>query len=129
MKLKQTDFERRGFLEMLEFASDQLQKHIYFRYRKHYRYMFTANGRPIKSLREITPDMHLLVVSDKAQFQGLFNSQKIVTNDAYQSAQKLKVTNERMQSIQKWYSNRIQQNLPLKQRKHDGEQDKRKAET
>ena len=69
---------------MLEYASNQLQKHIYFTNRKHYKYLFTHNGRPLKSLREITPAMKMLVVSDKRQFTGLFRKHKLVNFSQYQ---------------------------------------------
>lgn len=117
MRLTQLDFEKRSLLEMLDFASNKLQKHIYFSHRKHYRYLFTHNGRPIKSLRDITPDMRLLVVSENPQFLGLFSHKKTVDFDEYVLREKGRVKGERMSKVQIWYSNNIKRTLPLKSQK------------
>ena len=50
MKLSQADFEQKALLEMLDFATKELQPDIN-KARRFYRYLFTVNGQPINSLR------------------------------------------------------------------------------
>ena len=75
--------------------------------------MFAHNGRPIKSLREIKPDMKLLIASERKQFMGLFRKSHVVTYDRYLKDQEQRIKDERLNTTFSWYRNQIKQSLPI----------------
>ena len=49
---------------MLDYATRELQPNIN-KPKRHYRYLFTLNGKPVNTLREINQNMRALIVSDE----------------------------------------------------------------
>ena len=63
---------------MLNFATRELQPNIN-KPKRYYKFMFTIQGKPLVSLRQISKDTKVLIVSDNKQFKGVFSSSKILS--------------------------------------------------
>jgi hypothetical protein len=63
MKLGQNDFEKRSFLEVMNTAVYKLTNDVHSG-KKLFRYLFQLDGKMITDLREINPDVKLLLVSE-----------------------------------------------------------------
>ena len=61
---------------MLDFATYELQPDIN-KPKRYYKYLFTLHGRPVDSLRQISEETKLLIVSDDPRFKGIFTSNKL----------------------------------------------------
>jgi hypothetical protein len=81
--MKQEDFEKRGFLEMLHDASRGLYNESTKGSKKHFTHLFTLNGDMIKSLKHISKDTKILVCSEGKIFKGVINIQKLVNFGTY----------------------------------------------
>ena len=80
MEYTQQDFEKISLLEMLDFATRELQPNIN-KPKRHYKYLFTMHGRPIDSLRQISDDTKAVIVSDNPKFKGVYSSDKVMSYD------------------------------------------------
>jgi hypothetical protein len=89
LTLTQQDFERRSLLEMLDYATLKMQPNIN-KAKHYYKYCFDFSGKPITSLRQISPDTKAVIVSDKAQFKGVYSSSKIVSFEDHVNRQEIK---------------------------------------
>ena len=68
--LTQQDFEHRALLELLDFVSNALSERSGDP--KYYLYIFELGGRLITSLRQLTKETKMLIVSTKKHFRGLY---------------------------------------------------------
>jgi hypothetical protein len=70
LSLKQEDFDKRGFLEMLHFATMKLKRNMFHHeeseiniHKDEFTHLFTISGDEIRNLSEISRDTKILVCS------------------------------------------------------------------
>lgn len=70
--MSQDDFEYRALLELLDHASNKLQSNVHIAHRRYYTSLFDIGGEKITSLRQLSTDTKLLIVSAAKHFKGLY---------------------------------------------------------
>lgn len=96
MTLLQDDFEKRGFLELLHFATNRLKKNseghstitpdnIVDLLKEEFTHIFTMKGEEVTNLREIPEEAKVLVCSKNKHFRGVINSSKLVDFHKYKT--------------------------------------------
>eukprot|EP00347_Sterkiella_histriomuscorum_P001155 403373116 len=116
LSLKQTDFEKRGFLEMLHYATLKLKKDKYHYedneiniHRNEYTHLFTLNGEEISNLHEIPEDVRVCVCSMGKNFKGVINSQKLVSFQDYKLGKDQNIKNHIYHKTQLWIRDKMLQ--------------------
>jgi hypothetical protein len=106
MELSQQNFEERGLLEMLNKATSELQPNINMP-KRYYKYIFTLQGNPVLSLRQIDSNTQALIVSDNKQFKGVFSSLRIMSFDKHRQFKDSKGKFSFLQQMNRWYENEL----------------------
>jgi len=90
LSLNQEEFQTRGFLEMLHYASSKLRSrkdpavardrdNEINPHKNEYSHLFLLNGMEITAFDDIPADQNTLICSLTANFKGIFDSGKLVT--------------------------------------------------
>lgn len=107
LDLTQEDFERRSLLEMLDYATLQMQPNINKK-KRFYKYCFDFSGKPISSLRQISAETKAIIVSDKGQFKGVYSSSKIMSYEDYVNRQNTQGKKDIKMQVDQWYAAELQ---------------------
>ncbi|CDW74465.1 UNKNOWN [Stylonychia lemnae] len=114
LTLKQSDFERRGFLEMLHFASTRLKSNKYQQedseitmHKDQFTHLFTINGEELNNLIEIPEDVKVCVCSTTKHFKGIINSRKLVSFKNYKAYKDQNIKNHLYHKTYEWIKDKM----------------------
>lgn len=106
MEWTQADFEERALLEMLNYATKELQPNIN-KPKHYYKYLFSLQGKPITSLRQISEDTKALIVSDHRQFKGVYSISKIMSYENHSNKADFQGRHQIKNQVDNWYEAEI----------------------